>query len=104
MQADKDIAYLNEITTNAARFYVDGKPLHCHDDARNVDFKIGSSCLFIATADEFRRMSPNIVQDIFRKRHILVLDVEPNQTWVFDEECLNRLGPIDEDRAVHGKS
>lgn len=47
-------------------------------------------------------MSTNLVQDIFRNRNILVLDVDPNQDWFFSEECLNRLGPIDQERQMQG--
>lgn len=97
-----DIPYLKKLIANAEEHYVNGKPRHCHPDARDPVMKPSSSCFFITTAKEFRQMSTNLVQDIFRNRNILVLDVDPNQDWFFSEECLNRLGPIDQERQMQG--
>lgn len=47
-------------------------------------------------------MSTIDVQNIFKHRNILVLDVEPTQEWRFDLECLGRLAPLDLERQFQG--
>lgn len=47
-------------------------------------------------------MSAAEIQNIFRERHILVLDVEPNDEWSFGEEALSRLGPLEQERQMQG--
>ncbi|KZP28215.1 hypothetical protein FIBSPDRAFT_885813 [Athelia psychrophila] len=98
--AGMDIPYLKKIMANTEEHYIDGKPLHCHPDTRNRDAQHSSSSIFIIEAKDFRQMTPNEVQEIFCDRHILVLDVESNQDWSFNEECLNHLGPIDQERQM----
>lgn len=102
-QADLDIPLLQKIIDNSKRHYKDGVPLHRHRSARSVAFDSSSSCVFVTTAKEMRRMSAIDIQRIFRDRHILLLDVEPTQDWAFDLESLGRLAPCDLERQLQGE-
>lgn len=104
-KANLDIPYLTKILANERKNRGESDiPLHRRHEARNPEYQTDSSCVFIVEDKEFRQMSAKTIQTIFRHRHILVLNVEPNDNWTFGEESLSRLGPLDQERQMQGKA
>lgn len=75
-QAEKETTLLREINLNVERWYHQGRPLHHHESARRKEFDSATtlSDIFVAGFEDFGRMSPGEVMNVFRHRHMLVID------------------------------
>jgi hypothetical protein len=81
--------------------YIDGKPPHLHETAQWVKPDIPASCIFVAEWELFKSLSSLEVQEIFRHRHILIVNA-PVETVDFDREGLETLGSLHSARTVQG--
>lgn len=59
--------------------------------------------IFVTTVDAFKALQAAAIQDIFRHRHILVLDVPEDDPLRFDAAGLSKLGPLRGSKEVQGK-
>lgn len=73
----------------------EGQPPHRHPSSYNKEFT-GQSRFFIVDCKEFNAMDPQLIQDIFRHRHILVLDVDSGKRVDFNARGLSMLAPLDQ--------
>jgi hypothetical protein len=104
-QGDVDIPLLKEVQASVEELFVNGQPRHHLDSARAVspDYSDSTlSAIFVVEYREFVAMDPMVIQTIFRRRHILVLDV-PTEEMAFDEYGLSTLGSLTKSRQIQGK-
>lgn len=84
-------------------------PLHLHQSATqpylptNADLS-NISCVFRVAYDDLRIMDKTTVRNIFRRRHILVTGTPLLEDWLWNEECMSLLGPLDKYVPVQSKS
>jgi hypothetical protein len=82
--------------------YVNGVPLHRLPDAQDVDAE-GGSTIFVVDFADFDEMDAQEIQDIFRRRHILVLNV-PSKKVSFDRNALSLLAPLKKNTNMQSRS
>lgn len=75
-------------------FDADGIPPHRLPSASNLTYK-GNSKIFVVKCATFIEMEPEVIQSIFRHRHILVTDVPPGKRVEFNARGLSMLAPLD---------
>jgi hypothetical protein len=92
---------VNEVMEMVEKQYVDNVPLHRHPDARFQLAKEGS-CIFVVDHSEFLKMDAKEIQDVFRRRHILVLNV-PHKNMYFDRKGLSTIGPFKKKIGMQGE-
>ena len=76
-QADHENELLRNIVHNVEIGYVEGRPRHHHPSAHSTSFDPSNptqSSIFVTDYADFVNMDSHLVQDIFRHRHILVLN------------------------------
>jgi hypothetical protein len=86
--------------------YVDGKPRHHLPSAREEIFdpsNTDQSSIFVVEHEKFTTMSPQLIQQIFHHRHILVLNVTSNIGGEFTFYALSQLGSMHKIREMQGK-
>ena len=84
---------------------MDGRPLSQLPSAHSPSYdpsKQNISSIFMVDCRMFKKMSPAVIQDIFRHRHILVQDVETEE-MAFDLAGLASLGSIRLPCFIQGK-
>ena len=84
---------------------MDGQPLSQLPSACSLSYDPSEqkiSSIFMVDCQTFKKMSPAVIQDIFRHRHILVQDVETEE-MAFDLAGLASLGSIVLPRFIQGK-
>jgi hypothetical protein len=101
MQAPVEHALLKETYELVQASYIDGVPPHRHPSAREVTYDPAASCVFVVEWHRFKSMNASTIQEIFRHRHILVLN-SPIETVEFDREGLETLGSLSSIRSVQG--
>ena len=77
-----DLIYLNNFNKAIISGFSGGKPPHLSEPH--------NSAFHIVTHDMFEKMSVKEIQDIFRKRHILVTNI-PSAAMEFDSKGLSTL-------------
>lgn len=102
-QADIECALVDDLQKSVESSYVNHRPLH-HLPTSQVIQDLGShtSRIFVTTASEFRKLTPSRIQDIFKDRHILLLDVDMEELD-FDLDSLSNLGDIQKPCRITGK-
>jgi hypothetical protein len=75
--------------------YVNGMPKHRLPSAHSKEYDPAASAVFVVEWAEFEKLSKPQVQDIFRHRHILVIN-SPTSTLNFDEVGLSTLSALDQ--------
>jgi hypothetical protein len=98
---------LRDLQKNIESLYVNGQPLHHLPSARLVEFDPEASSefslIFVVDYAQFVQLDPLVIQDIFRKRHILITGI-PYEKESFDEDSLSIFGDIDRPREITGAS
>jgi hypothetical protein len=79
-----------------------GTPLHRLESSRSTQYDPDASSIFIVEHSEFEAMPPRQIQEIFRKRHILVRN-SPGAKLEFDIEGLSTLGSLDKQYYFQGE-
>jgi hypothetical protein len=93
---------LTEVVAMVESCYVNGAPPHMLPSAREINYNPGGlSCIYVTDWTDFKVLSPSQIQEIFRHRHILVLNA-PVETVMFDREGLETLGSLHASRHVQG--
>jgi hypothetical protein len=92
---------VNEMIEMIESQYVNGLPLHRLPNARDKLATEGSD-IFIVEHSEFENMDPKEIQDIFRRRHILVINV-PGKPMQFDRKGLSTIGPFKKQVPMQGE-
>jgi hypothetical protein len=80
---------------------VSGRPRHHLPDARKTEFSPDSSSIFVVDFADFDKMEGKDIQEVFRKRHILVLG-DPGPTLKFDRAGLSTLGSMKKTICMQG--
>jgi hypothetical protein len=75
------------------RHVTGGVPPHRQPSARDRKLQKGQSSIFVVEWSDFNEMDAKEIQDIYRHRHILVVNW-PEKTLKFDREGLSWLGPM----------
>ena len=84
---------------------MDGRPLSQLPSARSPSYdpsKQNISSIFVVDCRTFKKMSPAVIQDIFRHHHILIQDVETEE-MAFDLVGLASLGSITLPHFIQGE-
>lgn len=81
--------------------YVNGRPRHHLQAARQVPFTPNSSIFFIVDYLEFMKMSPEQIHLVAHTHHIVVENV-PQQQFSWSRETLLRMGHLKEPREIQG--
>jgi hypothetical protein len=86
---------------NVERGFVGGLPPHHLPEAQEILYTNQKSRIFITTPAKLRQLTPRVIQEIFRHRHILItgLDHPPIQ---FNRDELSRLGSLNCPRDIQG--
>ena len=102
LQAAVEHRLLAEVFEMVQANYVQGRPLHHLPTARSKTYDPSGSSIFVTPWASFKAMSVKEIQDVFRHRHILVLDA-PVEQVKFDRDGLETLGSLHLSRTVQGK-
>ena len=73
--------------------YEGDRPRHHQDSAKSLDYQEGLSQFFITSLEDFSRLQPAQVQEVFRNRHI-VIPGQPPEDFKFDKRGLSRLASL----------
>lgn len=76
-------------------------PVHRLPSARVEEYQPNTSTVFVVNWEKFKAMSSSAIQQIFRRRHILLLNA-PIETFAFDREGLEHLGSLTTVRPMEG--
>jgi hypothetical protein len=101
LKSAEEIPLLREIQLSVESLYQEGRPIHQHGSATCAEYDSQGSSIFVVDHQDFIKMDAAAIQEIFRRRHILVLDV-PAEDLAFDEEGLSTLGSLDHPREMLG--
>lgn len=82
--------------------FTDGLPPHLLPSARKKEYTPEASSIFVVDFDDFKSMTAQEVQDIFRHRHILVRN-GPVETRPFNLESLEMLGSLTTKVSMQGR-
>ena len=93
---------LAEIQANVKRLFQQDKPLHHLDSARALEYDPKGSVFYVTTTQEFDKLDADQIQEIFRRRHILIPGT-PEQDVRFDRIGLATLGSFKATREIQGK-
>jgi hypothetical protein len=101
-QAAVEHRLLAEVFEMVQANYVQGRAPHRLHTARSKTYDPRVSSIFVTQWASFKAMSAREIQEIFRHRHILVLDA-PVEQLNFDRDGLETLGSLHLSRTVQGK-
>lgn len=82
--------------------YVDGRPRHHLPEARLIPYSPNSSVFFVSGYADFSKIPRHDIQEIARKRHIVVENV-PQEEFAWCRETLALLGCLSQNREIQGK-
>lgn len=103
-QAEIEDALLKEVIESMeSRYDQDGRPPHHQPSAREIEYDPEGSKIFVCEYERFLNLSTGVIQDIFRHRHILVVNVPVEEPVHFDASGLMNLGSLENERQVQGK-
>ena len=92
---------LKNVQTLVEQSYVDGKPKHHLDTARDVNYTPGSSIFFITDHASFMKLSDDEIHRIAKHRHIVVQDI-PQEGFDWSRKTLAKLGDLEQLREIQG--
>jgi hypothetical protein len=101
MQAKDEYEILERVHALVEADYVNGRPRHHLESARNIEFTPGASCFFIIDYNDYQKLSAATVQDIIRHRSILIENC-PQREFNWSLETLEELGALDQSRDIQG--
>jgi hypothetical protein len=101
-QAELERARVQEVQASVEARYHDGRPLHHLPSARQLQFDRNASAFFVVPYEDYLKLTPSQVQDIFCHRHILVYDV-PTEDMEFDRDGLSSMGSLTQSMDVQGQ-
>ena len=81
--------------------YVNGRPRHHLDSARNPSLQDGASIFFIVEHDDFAKMSTQQKQDIAKHRNIVVRNV-PQPKFEWNSKTISEFGDMHLPREIQG--
>ena len=85
------------------RSYVkESHPRHHLPSARQQDYTLEASAFFIINHDEYAKLTKDDIHNIFKKRHILILNV-PAMSQPWNRQTLAKLGALTQRRDIQGK-
>jgi len=82
--------------------YVEGKPRHHLPAARNIEYEPGSSMFFIVDHADYAKLKPQVVQEIYRHRNIVIRNA-PQRTFNWSPETLGLVGSCQDVREIQGR-
>ena len=94
---------LRNVQTLVEANYVNGRPRHHQESARNATLQEGASVFFIVEHSELEKMSAQEIQDVSRDRNILVRNA-PQRRFEWNEETLSEFGDVTQPREIQGES
>jgi hypothetical protein len=97
-----EYSFLEKIKEMVERQFSGGLPPHRQLSARDRKLHKDQSAIFIVEWRDFDKMGAKEIQDIFRHRHILVVNW-PEKTLKFDRDGLSMLGPMKKATQLQGK-
>lgn len=101
IQAQDEYQILEQVHSLIEADYVDGKPRHHLESARNIEYLPGASCYFIIDYNDFQKLSAATIQAIAWDRSILIQNCpQPEFNWSLD--TLGELGALDQSRDIQG--
>jgi hypothetical protein len=100
--APLEYGFLEKIKQMVEQQYSGGVPPHRRPSARDQNIQENQSMIFIVEYDEFKDMTAQEIQEIFRHRSILVRNW-PEKTVKFDRDGLSELGPLHKPSSFQGK-
>jgi hypothetical protein len=101
VQAELEIPVLKNVQELIERHYVNGRPRHHLDTARDPNYTKGSSAFFIVDFVDFMKLSGSDIHQIARHRHIIVQNV-PQEDFSWSRATLSRLGSLSQLREIQG--
>lgn len=101
IQAADEYEILGRVHALVEADYVNGRPRHHLESARNIEFTPGASCFFIIDYTDFRRLPAAAVQDVLRDRNILIQNF-PQREFDWSLDTLEELGALDQPRDIQG--
>jgi hypothetical protein len=89
---------------NVEAGYHEGRPLHHHESARRQEYdpEMTLSDIFVVEHEDFLKMSPKNVMDVFRFRHILVYNC-PFQDEGFELMTFDKFVNVRQLVELHGE-
>lgn len=102
LQANDECRLVTRILSSKQGLYQQGIPLHHLPAARRIEYDGSGSSIFVSTAEDFKKLTPLQIQQVFRDRHILVVDVPVDEPLEFDKAGLMTLGALHSQREFQG--
>ena len=99
MQFKEEAAVLKNVQTLVEKSYVDGRPKHHLESARDLTYKPDSSIFFLVDHADFMKMSSEDIQRIAKDRNIVVQNV-PQENFDWSKETLAKLGDLKQLREI----
>lgn len=81
--------------------YINGIPRHHLPSARTLKKEEGASIFFIADAADFVKLDTEVIQEIFRDRHIIVRN-NAQRDFEWSLETLSLVGGLYQSRDIQG--
>jgi hypothetical protein len=101
MQSKDECDILRRVHALVQANYVDGKPRHHQDSARQVEWTPGASCFLIIDRADYDLLDEDKVNEILRHRNIIIRNSPPREyPWSLD--TLRQLGSLDQPRDIQG--
>jgi hypothetical protein len=100
--APLEYSFLQKIKEMVSPHFSMGMPLHRLESARDRVLRPGQSSIFVVEWADFDKMESREIQEIFRYRHILVVNW-PEKTIKFDRAGLSLLAPMKKQKEFQGK-
>ena len=94
---------MKEVYEGVKLSLVDRIPKFHHFEASHVDYNRSASSIFIVKYSMLNMMDPKTIQNVFRKRHILVTDVPFNDKF-FDADALSKVGSLSQVLDMQGET
>jgi hypothetical protein len=101
-QCEDELSTFRAIQARVERFYVQGRPRHHQPSAWQTECSAHQSAIFVVEFPEFSRMTAAQVRDVFRHRHILVLN-SPLPEMPFDLSTLSQLRDVKKTLPIEGE-
>jgi hypothetical protein len=105
-QTGDDTETLNILEGHIQAGFKDGLPPHLLPTARSVEYRPGSeqSAIFVSSSDDFSRLEDTAVQDILRRRVMLVHDNQFDYNYGWNLKSFARLYDVDKKISVLGEN
>lgn len=101
LQSDLEIPVLQRVQGLIERGYVDGRPRHHLPSAQDTSYTPGCSIFFIIDFIDFLKLSPSLIHQISRDRHIVVRNI-PQEDFSWSLNTFSRFGSLTQRREIQG--